>query len=222
MEIGFWQQRWQEDQTGFHMSEVNEYLSRYWSAINAPGVSTQAPPSVFVPLCGKSLDLVWLAAQAGTVIGVECSEKAVTAFFEEQQLAMQSGTQGAFNCYTGANITLYQGDFFALDKAMLQDVSAVYDRASLVALPEAMRQRYIEKLADVLPQTVSILLISLEYDQQKMTGPPFSVSDDEVQRLYKPFFNVEQLEARDIIDNEPRFRDRGLDYMIERVYKIFR
>ncbi len=105
---------------------------------------------------------------------------------------------------------------------MLSDVSAVYDRASLVALPESMRQLYVQHLANELPESVGILLITLEYDQQLMSGPPFSVSDDEVQRLYRPFFNIELLEERDNIENEPRFKDRGLTRLFERVYKVFR
>lgn len=217
MEIDFWQQRWHDDQTGFHMPEINEHLIKYWSAI-----SVQPASAAFVPLCGKSLDLLWLAKQQSSVIGVECSEKAVKAFFAEQQQDIQPVAVKPFNCYTGKNIVLYQGDFFALNKEMLSDVSAVYDRASLVALPENMRSLYVQHLANKLPESVSILLITMEYDQQLMSGPPFSVTDDEVQRLYKPFFSVELLEEQDVIENEPRFKGRGLNQLFERVYKVFR
>jgi len=219
VEIDFWQQRWQNDQTGFHLPEVNECLLRYWPEITQQAAASS---SVFVPLCGKSLDLIWLASQSASVLGVECSEKAVKAFFAEQQLEMKVGTVNDFNACSAANITLYQGDFFALDKDMLSSSSLVYDRASLVALPEAMRQQYVEKLADTLPEAASILLITLEYNQQLMSGPPFSVTDNEVLQLYKPFFNIERLAERDIIDNEQGFKGKGLDYLFERVYKISR
>ncbi|VAW66420.1 Thiopurine S-methyltransferase [hydrothermal vent metagenome] len=222
MELDFWQQRWHENQTGFHLSDVNPCLLKYWPLFGGEGLDENKPATVFVPLCGKSLDLIWLASQSYSVIGVECSEKAVDAFFSEQSLSVQKEKSENFNIYKSEQIKLFQGDFFQLSKHHLASVSAVYDRASLVALPEAMRRRYVKHLAAILPASVSILLVTLEYDQALMAGPPFSLSETEVEQLYGSDFEIELLCREDIIDEQARFKERGLRYMFERVFKISR
>ncbi len=214
MEISFWQQRWDENQIGFHLPEVNPYLVSYRSAFElSPGAR------VLVPLCGKSLDMIWLAQQGFRVLGVECSRKAIEAFIEEQQLSVETHVMGDYIQYRAEPIELLEGDFFKLQASHLEGVELVYDRASLVALPADMRQQYIAVLRQVLPREASILLVTLEYDQSTMPGPPFSVADSEVRQSYRAF-DVELLHEEDIIQNQPRFRDRGPSSMVERVYKI--
>lgn len=217
MEISFWQQRWQENQIGFHLSDVNPYLKKYW-----PLLQINSSVNVLVPLCGKTLDLSWLAAQDYNVLGVECSEQAILAFLDEQNINAEIFDSEHFRIYVSENIRLLNGDFFKLTSEMLAEVDVVYDRASLVALPESMRQQYVELLAENLPSKVRILLVTLEYDQSAMNGPPFSVTHSEVESLYSSNFNVDIIHEQDIIDEQPRFKDRGLEYMIERVYIISR
>lgn len=217
MEIEFWKKRWLDNQTGFHLDQVNPYLADYWSALNLSPNST-----VLVPMCGKSLDMRWLAAQNHKVLGVECSEKAVEEFFTEHNIKQQVDSYKHYSRHRKNNYNLLLGDFFKLDKEMLSDVAAVYDRASLVALPEQMRQQYAELLVNELPDTVTMLLVTVEYKQSLMTGPPFSITDEEVQSLYSHHFELEVLHQKDVIEEQQRFKEKGLDYMIERVYKITR
>lgn len=217
MHMGFWKQRWENQQIGFHQDQVNPHLAEYWSEI----VGSEGQ-QVLVPLCGKSLDMIWLAAQGYQVMGVECSEQAVQQFIDEQQLTATSSRQDGFTLYKAEDIELLQGDFFKLNKTLLQSVSAVYDRASLVALPVEMRAQYVELLQRSLPQSVSILLVTVDYDQALMQGPPFAVSHNEVQRLYQSSFDISLLDERNMINESPRFRERGLNHMFERVYKIVR
>jgi thiopurine S-methyltransferase len=217
MHIDFWKQRWADQQIGFHLDQVNTNLAQYWSEI-----AVDQGQQVLVPLCGKSLDMVWLAAQGCQVMGVECSEQALQQFIEEQQLAATTSQQDAFILHQAGDIQLLQGDFFKLNDTLLESVSAVYDRASLIALPAEMRTQYVELLQHNLPQSVSILLVTLDYDQALMQGPPFAVSHNEVERLYQPSFDVCLLDERDVLDESPRFRERGLNHMLERVYKITR
>lgn len=217
MHIDFWKQRWADQRIGFHLDEVNPNLAQYWSEV--AGDQTQ---QVLVPLCGKSLDMIWLAAQGCQVMGVECSEQAVQQFIDEQKLTATPSQQGEFTLHQAEDIQLLQGDFFKLNAALLQSVTAVYDRASLIALPAEMRAQYVELLQRTLPQTVSILLVTLDYEQQLMQGPPFAVSDNEVERLYQPSFDISLLDERNVIDDLPRFRQSGLNHMFERVYKITR
>ncbi len=217
MEISFWQQRWQENQIGFHLDHINPYLSRFWQHLDI-----DAGAQVLVPLCGKSLDMSWLASQGYQVLGVECNQKAVDSFFSEQAVSAQIREIKDFRVHQCDNISLLQGDFFKLDQSLLAETSAVYDRASLVALPEAMRKDYVKLLARHLPASVKMLLVTLEYDQTAMSGPPFSVTAEEVERLYSEQFTVDLLHEEDVLSEQPRFRDRGLDYLIERVYSITR
>jgi thiopurine S-methyltransferase len=217
MKIEFWEQRWDEGSIGFHLLEVNPYLVKYWSQLNlAKGVT------VLVPMCGKSLDMMWFVSQGLNVLGVECSQKAIKAFSNEQKLDLQPVQHKRFMAHNSPRLSMLEGDFFYLDKDDLCNVSAVYDRASLVALPEDMRRQYVELLAENLPEHVNILLVTIEYKQSLTSGPPFSVSKDEVERLYKPHFLVENLYQQDVINEQPRFKQKGLDFMIERVFKISR
>ena len=217
MEIDFWQQRWQDDQTGFHLTQVNPYLIEFWNTLQL-----RKDAQVLVPMCGKSLDMVWLNQQGYQVLGVECSDKAVKEFFHEQDLQHNIESIESFKSFNNDKLSLLLGDFFQLNHTLLSEVTAVYDRASLVALPEEMRRTYVDLLIRNLPENISILLVTLEYDQLKMSGPPFSVSNNEILSLYSKNFDVELLHEVDVISEQPRFKDRGLDCMVERVYKMTR
>lgn len=217
MEIEFWRQRWLQNQIGFHLNEVNAYLLKYWPVLHLDKHST-----VFVPLCGKSKDLLWLAEQGYHVIGVECSELAVTAFFNEHQLSYKVIDNQFHKHYisNSINIELLHGDFFDMDKVLLDSVDAIFDRASLVALPADMRKRYVDKLASSLSTKAKILLITLEYDQNIMSGPPFSVSSEEISTLYSTSFDIQLVDQHDVLDDQVRFKQRGLDYLVESVFLL--
>jgi len=217
MEIEFWEQRWSQNQTAFHLPTVNPCLTQYWPVLNI-----QAGSQVFIPLCGKSLDLAWFASSQYSVLGIECSEQAINAFFNDQNMQVNKNQQGPFKLYQADNIKVLQGDFFALNSDNLNKVNAVYDRASLVALPEIMRQKYVSLLTEILPLNVEILLITLEYNPSKMTGPPFSVTQNEVLKLFQPAFNVELLGSNDVLEDYQKFKERGLDYLTECIYRIHR
>jgi len=217
MKIKFWEQRWDEGSIGFHLTEVNPYLVKYWSQMN-----TVKGATVLVPMCGKSLDLMWFVSQGFNVLGVECSKKAINEFSNEQNLDLQVKQHKRYVEHSNSNLTILEGDFFHLDREDLSKVSTIYDRASLVALPEDMRKQYVELLANNLPKHVSILLVTIEYNQSLMSGPPFSISSDEIEQLYKPYFLVDNLYEQDVINEQPRFKQRGLDTMVERVFKISR
>lgn len=187
MEHQFWLERWENNQIGFHQAEVNAYLGSHWEEL---GLAEGAP--VFVPLCGKSLDMLWLRSQGHAVLGVELSEKAVAAFFAENDLTPEVGRSGPFVEYTSDGLRLLAGDFFALSRDELAGICAVYDRASLIALPPSMREDYARHMATLLPSGAHILLITMEYRHGVLDGPPFSVSEEEVNRLFSPYFRIER------------------------------
>lgn len=214
MKAEFWHDRWENNLTGFHLDEVNPYLKQFWHQLNLkPGAR------IFVPLCGKSIDLLWLAEQGHTVIGVELSPLAVEAFFAENSLEAEHRQQGDFEVWQSGSITIYCGDFFSLTQDNLGDIDAVYDRASLVALPAGMRQDYAQKLAALCPAAPR-LLVALEYEQSKMDGPPFSVPEAEITALYGNDFEINPLLRQDMLGANEKFRTRGLDYLEETIYLL--
>lgn len=215
MDKAFWLERWRQNQIGFHSDEVNPYLQRYWSALDVA-----APARVFVPLCGKSNDMLWLLAQGHEVIGVELSPLAVEAFFKENGLVAATRRQGQFSVSETDGLRIYCGDFFDLAASDLAGVAAVYDRASLVALPPAMRHAYAAQMRRLLSAGSKTLLVAFDYPQQEMPGPPFSVQSPEVRGLYGAWCDVRLLCVEDILDREPRFRERGVSRMQEQVYAL--
>ena len=217
MEPSFWHQRWAENQIGFHQEKINSRLIRLW-----PLLDLAEGTGVFVPLCGKTLDMVWLAEQGHKVLGVELSESACEAFFHENGLPFDRHRGDRFVELAGERIRLLAGDFFALTAADLAGVTAFYDRAALVALPEPTRPRYAEHMDAVLPSHCQGLCISMSYDEAKMKGPPFSVTDHEVRQLFESAFDVEvvaESSGPDIVGN---LRERGLDTLAEKVYHLVR
>jgi thiopurine S-methyltransferase len=217
METEFWLERWREGRTHFHQPRVTPLLQKYWPSLALPAAGT-----VLVPLCGKSLDMAWLAEQGHRVLGVELSELAVQQFFSENALAPRVHESAQGKHYVAGAIEIICGDIFDLDDATLAACAGAYDRAALIALPPEMRQRYAEQVYGRLPAGARSLLITLEYAQQEMDGPPFSVPEEEVQRLYAPHTETQAIDRRDILDKEPKFAERGLKELDTVVYRLQR
>ncbi|WP_374381586.1 thiopurine S-methyltransferase [Pseudomonas fluvialis] len=217
MEEAFWQARWAQGQIGFHLQEVNPYLQQHWPSLSiAPG------SQVLVPLCGKSLDMAWLAGQGLRVLGVELAERAVEDFFAEQGLQPEVEQQGVLRLYRAAGVEIYCGDFFNVQAEHAAGCTALYDRAALIALPETMRARYVEHLAAILPGNCRGLLVSLEYAQEEMSGPPFSVSQAEIDARLSPYWQIELLARHDVLNENWRFLQRGLSSLHESIYRLQR
>lgn len=210
MERQFWLERWNRQEIGFHQQSVNAQLPRFWGDLGvAPG------GAVFVPLSGKSGDMMWLRAQGHTVLGVELSPLAIAAFFTENGLTPRWRRRGAFQVAEADGIRILLGDFFDLVAGDLADAKGVYDRAALVALPPGTRERYASHMAAILPPGTRMLLVTLEYPPAQMEGPPFSVPPAEVERLYRPHGDVRLLSRDDVLPRNPHFAERGLTALQE-------
>ena len=187
MDTEFWLARWRKGEIGFHQSAVEPALVRELSGL--------APTRVFVPLCGKSLDLAWLAEQGHEVVGVELSAEACEAFFAEQKLEASKTAMGPFTVYRAGRITIFNGDLFALEPEQLGSIGAVYDRAALIALPPELRPRYAAHLGELIGgaahrEDFRFVLVVLERTPTDDSGPPFSVSAAEIESLYGARFEV--------------------------------
>lgn len=213
MQKDFWIEKWNQKQTGFHQSDVNAFLQKYWAHTGA-----RAGAAVFVPLCGKSRDMIWLQEQGHAVLGVEFSPLAVADFFGENGLEPATAPRGAFVESAAGDIRLLCGDFFDLVREDLEGVRAVYDRAALIALPPDLRKNYAARLKDLLPPGCVLLLVTLEYPQGAISGPPFSVTEEEVSSLFAGARALRLLERQDVLPQNAHLKERGINALDECCY----
>ena len=213
MDPDFWLQCWREGHTGFHQARVLPLLQKHWPALGVPPGGR-----VFVPLAGKSLDMLWLAGQGHPVLGVELSPIAVQQFFAEHELTPEVHASRYGTHHVAGAIELICGDVFGLDAAALADCVGVYDRAALIALPAELRARYVDQVYGWLPSGCRGLLVTLEYPPQERAGPPFSVDEAEVHQRYRPHWSVDLLERRDILAQQPDFAAAGLTALATVLY----
>ncbi|TVR17400.1 MAG: thiopurine S-methyltransferase [Balneolaceae bacterium] len=212
MELSYWQSRWENGKTGFHMQGGYPGLRTHWNRLPLP-----QGPHVFVPLCGKTEDMIWLSSQAARVTGVEISHKAVMEFFHENGIEPQMSSFAGFTIYKSQNIEIWCGDFQKFPVHKINPVDLIYDKAALVALPERMRADYCRKIKEFCRLNTAILLHHFDYDQKEMPGPPFSISTREVQNLFGSGCAITQLEKNSLdIAQFQKFTKRGLkSYLIE-------
>ena len=208
----FWHGKWASNRIGFHLEDVNPLLIEYWKKTN-PNYEDK----VLVPLCGKSEDLVWLASKHEDVQGVELSKIAVRAFFAEHfYTPMVTSINGQHELYQFDELSIYAGDFFT---APVQSADIIYDRAALVALPEEMRAEYALRIKSLLNPGGRILLVTLDYVQEEMAGPPFSVTEQEVNRLFGEY-KITKLNRDEADEHHPKIAQKGLSRFAEEVYLI--
>jgi len=211
--MNLWESRWQLDRIGFHLKEVNPYLIRF-----SDQLLHQNPDKIFVPLCGKTLDLCWLTTKTKKVIGVELVSKAVQDFFAENNIDYLLQQDENLQKFSSKSIEIYLGDFFDLNPEQTSSFKAIYDRASIVAIEKPERMAYVDHLISFLVPAGRILLITLEYNQNQMEGPPYSVPAEEIESLFAPLGSLKLLETCDILDD--RFRKKGLTHLLEHVFLI--
>ena len=214
MEADFWIKRWEGGQIAFHENEINAHLQNFWPKLDLPKGS-----QILVPLCGKTNDLLWLLKEGYKVLGVEISEIAVRDFFEENNL--KPVIKGSTWCYND-DLKIICGNLFDLEESDFNKIDGVYDRASLIALPTQMRFMYAQLINKIIDSDSKILLVTFEYNQSEMNGPPFSVTKDEVLELYMADFDIKEVYYSEILKRNPQFKARGLTALTERVFEMQR
>jgi thiopurine S-methyltransferase len=213
----FWLDRWRTGQIGFHQAAVDRHLQTYWPLLRLPANS-----AIFVPLCGKSLDLIWLRDFGHAVIGVELSQVAVQSFLMKHGIPAKRRMAGDFDIYEADSFILFCGDYFKLTPALLGSVSAVYDRAALISWIPAARESYVKHLTSLTRAGTQTLLIVVEFPQEQMSGPPFPVTRDTIENLYAGHYSIEELGRHEILELEPRLKARGLTELREVCYRVTR
>lgn len=192
MDTNFWQQKWDKNEIGFHKNEANPILIKH-----IDNLYLEKGSRIFIPLCGKTIDISWLLSNGFKVVGVELVDIAIKQLFEDLKVEYQILEKEDFKHYFSENIDIFVGDCFKLTSKMIGKIDAIYDRAALVALPEEMRKQYTAHLIDIT-QNAPKLLITFEYEQSEMQGPPFSIPKDEIIEHYKKVYNIKHLETIDV------------------------
>jgi thiopurine S-methyltransferase len=212
----YWQNKWQADDIGFHKGEANPTLLRFF-----PDLELEVGDQVFVPLCGKSLDMKWLLDQGYDVVGVELSEIAIKTFFEEHDLVYDSYDFPGYVVYEGDHIKLLQGDIFNLDLDATGECQGFYDRAALIALPPQLRQKYVDRVCAVLEPGAKGIVSSVDYTSPEEVGPPFNITVDQFQKLYKKFDM--DLVGENLKATAPKkLIAKGIETVHEYVYQIIK
>jgi thiopurine S-methyltransferase len=207
---GLWLQCWRDRQTDFHQLAVNPLLSRFWPRLDLPLGSR-----IFVPLCGKSLDMLWLAAQGHEVIGVELSPIAVRQFFRDNQLKPKQTQQGQLTLWRHDNLSIFCGDYFALKPTDLGQIDAVYDRAALTALPEHIRLAYVTHLRKIVPATADVFLLTTEDAEPDETDAQTLDVSEEIKNLYSQTYHIELTHVESVFEGSPPAPERT-------EYKVYR
>ena len=215
MKAEFWLGKWKLNEIGFHQESTNESLREFWPSLGAP-----AGGAVLVPLCGKSLDMCWLAERGHAVVGIEVSPLACEAFFDGLKLKPATENAGAFRSFSAGPYRILQGDFFSATAADVGPVAGFYDRAALVAMPPDMQPAYARQLLNLLPTSAVGLVNCLEYPPEVMDGPPFSIDDASLRALLGAGCRVTRISARDINTEGTSLEGRGLVGLAETAYRV--
>lgn len=214
MDHDFWLSKWETQQIGFHQPDGQPLLHAWWPSLALPSASR-----VCVPLCGKAVDMHWLAEQGHFVTGIELSAQAAQDFFSEAGLACEVDTHAGLTRYRGGRIEILAGDLFDLPETFFQNFDACYDRAAMIALPPEMRRRYADHLYGNLPAQAQALLICLTYTPGSLDGPPFSVTADNVEQLLPANAQVQQLASQPLPADDPLVA-KGADQAANTVYRL--
>jgi thiopurine S-methyltransferase len=210
-----WLQCWLDQRTDFHQTEVNPLLSKFW-----PTLELSRGSRVFVPLCGKSLDMLWLASQGHEVIGVELSPLAVSDFFRENGLHPLKQEAGQFTLWSHGRISILCGDFFALTKLDLGKFSTVYDRAALTALPENIRTLYVTHLSSLVPDGAKVFLLTIEDASENATMSQANGVDEEIKKLYSVGFEIDLAYVESKYEPDLELPDQALKRAEYKVYRL--
>lgn len=217
MEEEFWKNAWSEGNTGFHRDDFHPELIEFFPKLNLPKTA-----KILVPLSGKSKDLLWLSHNDYYPYGVEVVPQAVSEFFSENFLEEPTlAKKGPLNIYTHEVNSVIHGNFFdLLDQGFQGYFDGFYCRASIVALPKDMREKYARELGKLLTKGAKGLMITFEYDQSLVEGPPFSVEEKEVHEIFSSDFKITRLDSKSHKPKAGKFKGAGIPKFTQVVYQL--
>lgn len=106
---------------------------------------------MFVPMCGKTHDMLWLADKGHAITGAEINARYIKAFFRDAELeytlrSEQITPKKKVNVYKakGKDITLYQCDIFDYSVGVSGQFDAIWDQSALPVINEMGAKRLKE------------------------------------------------------------------------------
>lgn len=210
-----WLQCWLDQRTDFHQTEVNPLLIKFW-----PSLESGMGSRIFVPLCGKSLDMLWLAERGHEVIGVELSPVAVNAFFQENHLQPVKRIVGKFTLWSHGNISILCGDYFALTPADIGYFDAAYDRAALTSLPENIRALYVKQLHKLVPQSAKVFLLTIEDAAENTSFSQAVGVDEEINNIYSDGFDIDLAYVESVFETDSASQNTNVKRVEYKVYRL--
>lgn len=216
MKTSYWKNRWQKNNTGWHLSTVYPMLTKVWPTLSVPENAT-----VLIPLCGKSKDIDWLSQRCGKVIGVEVSKKAIETTLDRLDQEIKQDSSHGLTVYRAGNVELWEADILNLPKTIVTPPDVIYDKAAIIALPKERRKEYAAKLLALSSNNTQMLMQIFDYKQHEMDGPPFSVDRDELQQLLGKQYDIRLLHEQSKFNELAKFQQRGLSsYLTEQLFHL--
>ncbi|XP_059174982.1 probable thiopurine S-methyltransferase [Physella acuta] len=205
--VEFWKDRWDDRHIGFHQADVHKMLSKHFTKLIPDGKANK----VFFPLCGKAVDMSWLASQGYNIVGVDGVKKALEEFFTDQgiEYSVEDVNHNGHNFKLfkskDGKIRLYCTDIFNFTPDIEGTFDAVWDRGALVALNREDVSGYVKNMKKLLSPNGRILMEVMEYDVSIMDGlegpskppPPHPMYEDQIKALYEPECEVHFIERDD-------------------------
>jgi len=190
--VEYWDAKWKANQSSWHIDGTNHFLVKYFNHIT----KIKNPARILVPLCGKAVDVKWMYDLGHSVVGIEGVEEPIIQFFTEQHLEYRKEMVGNCPCYSteDGRIQIFHSDLFLIDAEVVGKFDGIWDRGSLVAIYQEDREKYAELMKKLLNESFAYVLITVAYDQSKFSGPPRSVPENEMNRLFGDFCDVNILE----------------------------
>jgi len=214
MDLEFWKKAWVDGRTAFHQGQTSPHLVRHLPLLNI-----KENDHILLPLCGKTLDLLYLQDMNLKVTGIEISELAIEQFQAEHPREYKRAQKNNFTVYQNQKLEIWNGDFFEFHSEITSPIHYVFDRAAMVALPFELRKQYAQKLCEFLKLGAKLLLVTFEYPQEKVQGPPFSVTRSEVEIFYKEF-KVQEIYREAATVTGPKFVEAGINQVENVCYLI--
>ncbi len=214
--MNLWKERWINGKTGWHGSEVNSNLIKHIHSIEPLNNA-----KILVPLCGKSLDMEWLAAKGASVVGVDLVREPLEQIFQDRNSVVQEDSIQGIAKLSDETLTVFHANIFDFNLDIDGPFDIIYDRAALVALSPENRERYVNHSLELLKPNGRILLITYDAPKKDLEGPPFPVRKNSVPTLFSAASQCTLLNQYTVTsDEEPRLKERNLDWSRTEVWLI--
>lgn len=191
MTVGMWKECWNTPNVEFHNPQLNELFVKYHQRmLTRPGMR------IFVPLCGKAVEMKWLVDHGHKVVGLEAAPVPCKAFFEENGIPYNvkemKGIHGEKYESLDHNIVIYSCDFFLFTADICGEFDGIWDSGGLNSMDVEDREAYIRRIRTLMGKGCVNLTEFVNFDKS-MVDITWSMTKEELQKVFGEGFIVEDL-----------------------------